>query len=161
MNRAILFAVFVGILMLNLGVRADPARETVNSVLAATLQAKARVDTKPLDEREDEIFTAWDYALSRSNSEAGSRGVVSLWGKGHRALVELVWWRQKDPEVRKCILLLYYSLTKVEADNFPDFPAYAARFEKAEAEARKGEIEEVKKLADASRDELKKAFATK
>jgi hypothetical protein len=159
--KLLFIVIFCGVLIGIKGVFAAPEKEAPSTILTAVLQAKTRIDTQPVDEVPDETFNSWDYALSKSDSKTGVLGVVSLWGKGQRSLVQLVWWRQKDPEVRKSILLLYYSLTKVEADNFPDFPAYAARFEKAEAEARKGEIEEAKKLADASRDELKKAFAAK
>jgi hypothetical protein len=149
------------VLWISQGATAKPTAAVINGDLSGILAAKEIIAGKPLDKEEEEISNSWDAAVHPNNSKAGVLGVVSLWAKGDLGIVELVWWRQKDPEVRKCILLLYYSLTKVEADNFPQFEAYAARFDKAEAAARRAEIEEVKKLADASRAKLQKAFAAK
>lgn len=161
MKTTHLISVVIFSLHVALEANADPEKVPVNPVLSGLLLAKERVDKEPLDERDDEVFNSWDYALSTSDSEGGKWGVVSLWIKGKRALVELAWWRQRDPEVRKCILLLYYSLTKIEADNFPSFELFATRFAKEEADARKGEIEEVKKIAAANRPALQRAFPTR
>ncbi len=134
------------------------AAEAPDPSLAAVLSAKQRLARKPLDERENEILLSWGYALSKHDTPTGVMGVVSLWNKGHRSLVELVWWRQRDPVVRKSILLLYYGLTKVELDGFPSFEDYAARFEAVESASRKKEIDEVKALLVKDSETLLRAF---
>ena len=128
----------------------------VTEILEAVLWNEKR----PVD-RNSEFVNAWDFATHPGNTKAGILGVTALWQKGQRGYVELAWWRQKDPEVRKCILLLFYSLTKEEASNFPDFLDFAGRFEKQEAEARAAEIEEMRKMANEIRPKLEKVFSTK
>lgn len=118
--------------------------ESTDPIVASVTTATERLGLKPLDERENEISLAWDYALSRNDTPTAVLGIVSLWKKDRRALVELAWWRQRDSAVRKAILLLFYALTKVEADNFPRFEDYAVRFETTESASRTKEIDEVK-----------------
>jgi hypothetical protein len=142
---------------LTLSVWRATAAEKQPPLVTEILEAVLRNEKRPSD-RNDESFNAWDFAIHPNNTKAGILGVTALWKKGQRGLVELAWWRQKDPEVRKCILMLFYSLSKEEASNFPEFVDYAARFGKPEAEARAAEIQEIKRIANENRLTLEKAF---
>lgn len=146
MMRCLCFLGVVGAVF----VMAESPIDAPSPILASLLKAGHRLETHPIDEPEDEVSLAWDYALSRNDTSTATTGVLALWKKHKRALVELVWWRQNDPEVRKAILLLFYALSKVEADNFPEFESYASRYENTEAVRRKKEIEEVKIVAQQS-----------
>ena len=161
MNKMFLTMLGTGLLWFASEANALSERQQIGNLLTDILHAKERIDEQPVDAVPEEIADSWQAALHPTDSKTGILGVVSLWGKKRLSLVELIWWRQKSPDVRKCILLLYYGLTKVETDNFPDFAAYAARFSRGEAEARKGEIEEVKRIVAASRPALKQALGDK
>lgn len=133
--------------------------ESGDPSLDALLKANERLERRPLDEPADETFLAWDYALSKNDTPTAVIGVAALWRKNRRTLVELVWWRQRDPIARKAVLLLFYGLTKVEAANFPSFEDYAARFAEPESASRKKEIEEVKTVVAMHSKALSAAFA--
>jgi hypothetical protein len=137
-----------------------PAAEKEPQLVKAITEAADHNQKQPSDS-EDETFNAWSFATHPNDTKAGIRGVTALWSKGQLRLVELAWWHQKNPEVRKCILLLFYSLTKEELSNFPDFTDHATRFAKPEAQARASEIEEIKKIANESRPKLEEAFLPK
>lgn len=156
--KALLFAMLTGFFTTLVAIADNDGENGLSAVVNGILIAKARCDKNPVDPERKEIFNSWSFALSRDDAETGRLGVVSLWMKSKRSLVELVWWRQKDPEVRKCVLLLFYSLSKVELDSFPDFEDYAKRFELKESEERKKEIELVKGLVETGRPLLQKAF---
>lgn len=133
------------------------AAEKEPQLVTAIIEAVDR-NQKQSTDPDDETFNAWSFATHPNDTKAGILGITSLWSKGQHRLVELAWWHQQNPEVRKCILLLFYSLTKEELSNFPDFTDHAARFAKPEAQARESEIEEIKKIANQSRPTLEKAF---
>ena len=140
-------------------VMAESPIDAPSPVLASLLKAAHRLETQPIDEPQDEVSLAWDYAVSRNDTGTAIVGVLALWKKHKCALVELAWWRQNDPEARKAILLLFYALSKVEADNFPDFETYASRFEATESAMRKKEIGEVKLVAQHSMSVLTRLCA--
>lgn len=151
----ILVAAVLAILPL---VRGDQDAESrTPKVVSSIIDALARERDDPIDFG-DETSTAWSYANHPTDTDAAILGVSVLWKKNRRALVELVWWRQKDPEVRKCVLLLYYSMAKAEASNFPDFKAYSERFHERETVERKREIDEVLKIVDSYRPVLRKSY---